>query len=947
MNAPANKMTAASDFDHAFSLLSGHGPFPWQRRLFDLLCRGCVPPAVDIPTGLGKTAVMACWLLARANGAPLPRRLVYVVDRRVVVDQATEFAEDLRDRLDDLPELREKLSLGGRSLPISTLRGQHIDNREWLEDPVVTSIVVGTVDMIGSRLLFSGYGVSRRMRPNAAGLLGCDSLVVLDEAHLSRPFEHLLSAIERQRRLSDQRRKESSATEFEEAEAGLGLPPPFRLLPLSATLGSLADATPFQLNEEDKLDATVNRRLNAPKALRVTNLVEGTSLDDALAGASWNLYVEETATDQVPVRLVVYCHSREVAEKVASKLKAKSKNDASDTKTILFTGGRRVRERQRAANELQECGLVSSSSTAPKTSVFLVATSAGEVGVDLDADHMVCDLVTWERMVQRLGRVNRRGAGTARVHVIDGGKQPDDAASVRLRSVRQLLLMLPRVNGDGYQAGPGALNDLGRVLGQEGLLEDASTPEPLYPALTKELVEAWSLTSLTEHTGRPEVGPWLRGWVDDEPQTSVAWRRFLPLRFQSGVAEDNVRQGEVEAFFEAAPLQAAELLETETRRVAEWLKKRVFKMVRFLAENKADLDPYDRLADTQLEGTEDGIGLLAQLDEGSVVALLLDKAGKLEEMFSLKDLFEIREMELRRPLAGHRLVVDARLRGLQDDGLLDAGCDTPATTAEGSEDDTAAEGWGVQTVRVRLVRDERRGNDSAQEETWLEVLALPYVISAEGDEKIWLVVEKQPVGATGEDTRAVASSSQGLEEHQRMVATEVERIADDLNLSDADRAMLVAAAACHDAGKSARRWQRAFNARGEGGPFAKTPGPLNLSILNGFRHEFQSVLLAERDGLNGIHLSGQRYDLALHLIAAHHGNARPVIGIEGCDMLPPTVAGRHAREIALRFARLQNDLGPWELAWWESLLRAADRRASKQHADDHSVAAGEGKPEVT
>ena len=29
-----------------------------------------------------------------------------------------------------------------------------------------------------------------------------------------------------------------------------------------------------------------------------------------------------------------------------------------------------------------------------------------------------------------------------------------------------------------------------------------------------------------------EVGPWLRGWVeDDEPQTIVVWRQYLPLRF--------------------------------------------------------------------------------------------------------------------------------------------------------------------------------------------------------------------------------------------------------------------------------------------------------------------------------------------------------------------------------------------------------------------------------
>jgi CRISPR-associated protein Csb1 len=36
----------------------------------------------------------------------------------------------------------------------------------------------------------------------------------------------------------------------------------------------------------------------------------------------------------------------------------------------------------------------------------------------MDADHVVCDLVAWERMVQRLGRVNRRGDGDAKVVVV-------------------------------------------------------------------------------------------------------------------------------------------------------------------------------------------------------------------------------------------------------------------------------------------------------------------------------------------------------------------------------------------------------------------------------------------------------------------------------------------------------------------------------------------------
>ena len=51
-------------------------------------------------------------------------------------------------------------------------------------------------------------------------------------------------------------------------------------------------------------------------------------------------------------------------------------------------------------------------------SVYLVMTSAGEVGVDIDADHAVTDLVMLDSMIQRLGRVNRAGLGRATATVL-------------------------------------------------------------------------------------------------------------------------------------------------------------------------------------------------------------------------------------------------------------------------------------------------------------------------------------------------------------------------------------------------------------------------------------------------------------------------------------------------------------------------------------------------
>lgn len=58
------------DFGANFSAIFGFPPYAWQDRLYrDHFSIGSLPGAVEIPTGLGKTAVMALWLLARLHGA--------------------------------------------------------------------------------------------------------------------------------------------------------------------------------------------------------------------------------------------------------------------------------------------------------------------------------------------------------------------------------------------------------------------------------------------------------------------------------------------------------------------------------------------------------------------------------------------------------------------------------------------------------------------------------------------------------------------------------------------------------------------------------------------------------------------------------------------------------------------------------------------------------------
>lgn len=899
----------------ALGLTDKDSPFPWQERLLTRMLDGKSPTAVDIPTGLGKTAVMAIWLVARACGAKLPRRLVYVVDRRAIVDQATDVALGLRAFVDGIQDIKTALGLGeGQSLPISTLRGQYVDNREWLDDPSVPAIIVGTVDMIGSRLLFEGYGVSRKMRPYHAGLLGVDTLVVLDEAHLVPPFEHFLRTIE---------------TEPAFRARMAHIVPPFKVLSLSAT-GRTRSADMLGLTDADFEHQVLIDRLDAKKSLRIEQLDGETKLEEALAQRAWEL----ADKGKNVVRVLVYSTSRGVAQKakeIVSNLWKKIGMPPVDN-AELFVGGRRVFEREQAKERLKSLGFLAGSKVAREGPVFLFATSAGEVGVDLDADHMVCDLVAWERMVQRLGRVNRRGDGDSTVVVFAGPKPPaskkeqktiekEQRGDLLDKKERELaeayqkklcewenrqkpLEHLREKNGGSLDASPAALRDLKTRAESnpdlQRILDDATSPEPLRPALTLPLVEAWSMTSLDEHPGRPAIQPWLRGWIEDDPQTTVVWRAHLPVRN----GDETFRKQEIEAFFEAAPPHTSELLETETFSVVEWITARAESLCKQQTENGQD-----------------------------VVAFALNPDGSLRKALTLAGLMSTEEKKEKDKfntlLTGATLVVDARLAGLKD-GLLDENETTPPATA----DDNDWLGEGVVGFRVRSVEVSAV---VMRDRNWRERFRFASEVTEDGEASRWLIVEKWRYDAATEDDRS-AANPQLLDEHECWAEDRARRLAKALGFEEEYENLLALEARLHDEGKRAERWQRAFNARKDG-IYGKTEGPINYGLLDGYRHELGSLLRIEDDD-RVKKLSQEQRDLLLHVIAAHHGFARPVICTSGCEDKPPSVLDQKAAEIALRFACLQANWGPWGLAWWEALLRAADQQASRDN--DARVANGGG-----
>ena len=180
---------------------------------------------------------------------------------------------------------------------------------------------------------------------------------------------------------------------------------------------------------------------------------------------------------------------------------------------------------------------------------------------------------------------------------------------------------------------------------------------------------------------------------------------------------------------------------------------------------------------------------------------------------------------------------------------------------------------------------------------------------------------------------------QSFDKHVGAVEWEAQRLADALKLQEPFRSALFFAAKWHDEGKKADRWQRYIGGPDDGGqPLGKSAKWRDPRLLAGYLHEFGSLLRVSDDETRKYFTDPQRKltseqqdaarDLALHLIAALHGYARPHFVNPLDDDFTTNCEETHL-DVIRRYARLQRKYGRWGLAYLESLLRAADAAASR------------------
>ena len=905
----------AAFFAKAFEALTGFSPMAWQTRLYDRMLVNDIPDALSLPTGLGKTSIIPIWLIAlcwqaQNDKITLPRRMAYVVDRRTVVDQATTIVEGIRCKLDEgaasmLTEGSRRMSPAQKSeneslyyldllmkglrrmspdgaqplLGLSTLRGELADNAEWRADAARPAITIGTIDMTGSKLIFGGYGDGANRRAMHAGLLGIDTLLVYDEAHLSPAFSAILRSIR------DEQRKENADP--------ITLNRPLRVMEMTATTRYGSDDV-FALDVSDKTEQIVKTRVSARKPIR---LHQAKNKSDAIS------QIRKTAVSYKDdaVKTLIYITSPDDADKVAKAIK-KDLRPKDDARVRLLTGQIRGHERdQLAQSDLMRQFL--NADARPDESVYLVCTSAGEVGIDIDADRMICDVSTLDSMIQRLGRVNRRGeSADAAVDVVSAGNEKHAS-----EATADLLKRWAEACSTGVIDGsPKNIEALVAELTPDER-EAAFSKTPELRIATDIAFDHLSMTGLAQSTERKLVPQYLRGIKEHEPETAIAWR------YEARYFNDVTNPRDIERWFRARPIRAADRLTLPTRKAKTALEA----MAKRLNKETDEL-PTDESGQPQ-----------------RIFATFIDQHDGSCEVVDMQELSG-RELDFQ------TVVLPDNIGGLSSDGTgaFDA------TTARLPKDDAdvsldvgiAGPDCSEEYLRRYVyVSAEEEGSERINvhlPQGFVERISIPIPNNAndEAPKRLTLYQHRE---AAALDNPAYATFHQTLTEHHARIKADMQDMTRRLGLDMSPdlQSELTLAAEMHDCGKAALAWQRyARNINSDGAPkqgevLAKAERYEHWRMLGGYRHEWGSVRIAEQTKAVDEH---PERDLILHLIGAHHGRCRPDFPVDGHDKAQMTTAdaNRSNADAARRFDALQRRFGRWGLAWLEALVKCADVKAS-------------------
>lgn len=984
----------ADDFPPYFEAVHGCPPYPWQERLTaQVLTQGRWPDVIDLPTGTGKTAVLdtAVFTLA-VRPDVFPRRVVFVIDRRIVVDQVYKRAEMISNRISEASSgvLAQVASALNDICPdcdepigVSALRGGIPLDNDWAMRPDQPWVMVSTVDQFGSKLLFRGYGVSEGMRPIHAGLAGNDCLVILDEVHLSKPFADTLREVQ----------DEPSANSFD----GSLLPRRGGIVEMSAT-PSIVGGDRFALQPDRDLEgasetvASLRRIAQAAKRAQLVE-VSGREAHSALPKEIVRIVQEDLCHHERSIGVIV--------NRVRTAREVQRSLSEAGVMAHLLTGRMRPLDRQRRLREIE--ALVDPDSRDPNAErSVVVATQAIEVGADFSFDALITEACPVDSLRQRVGRLDRRGTladgrgEPARCWVLGlkaelSGKRPDPIYGDAVRAT--WLEMAARANDFRIDIGPASTQ-------LDGFPTEASAPTRTAPLLLTPHLEAWAQTS-PEPLVQPEISDFLHGFDEKppEPEVALVWRR------------DHSAEA-----LRLVPPRPAEQLSVPISAVRAWLRGAAETTVADVVSTAADAergnaaDAWGNSMGRSVQRYIGGNGVVQPVSVGDVgpgdVLLVHPEAGGLSDgtwnpLPPKEAAAPVPAEEAPSPndAAVHDLGDEAqwaysRRRTIRLDDQMDhqirewlgdaappmprpASDDAPDVGADGERPRSPKEA-ATQWINDMLTRTAETvplhlqwlgGDPTASDETGrgalhvlrsnergfdVELINGPVDEQSAGRpaEPYYVLVERsvEPATLTNDDDASLTGTGVSLEAHLGGVGMRAEEFAERLGLSTELAGDLRLAGELHDLGKIDRRFQ-AQMVGNDPVRLAMQEVPLAKSLRgvrtrrDGWppvRHEVASVALAR--SADEVLKRAHDPDLVLHLIATHHGRGRPLLPIVRDDC-PQSLSYEFgdvvlsirtdfsetplSLDMAACFWRLSAKYGHHGLAWLEAIFRLADHRQSE------------------
>jgi CRISPR-associated endonuclease/helicase Cas3 len=980
-------------FDEFFQALHGYLPFPWQRRLAREVLEGRWPKTMKLPTASGKTALIDVWVYALAAQAHLPvserstpRRMAFVVDRRVIVDEAHKRAEKIANRLAEakngiLKEVADALrGLAGADTPLQCfqLRGGMYRDDDWARTPIQPALITSTVDQIGSRLLFRSYGfVSGFTYPIHAGLIAFDTLIVLDEAHCSQPFYQTVGAVERYRQW-----------------AKTSLPGPFRLVIMTATPPPDA-GHPFDLDEEDRTHHVLARRLSASKPTLLLEPVGDAKGEEAQLREALVKALTEQAEGLAGKGLKaigVMVNRVATAKAVHAALQAKGHQ------SLLLIGRMRPFDRDliQRSPEFEQLLADKSESRQLESPLFIVATQTLEVGANLDFDGLVSECASLDALRQRFGRLNRMGRNISAEGVIviraDQAKSSKDdpvygAALAETWKWLNSLADSDKKPSRGKRNKKSALPkgerrvDLGIAALQPHLdkLDDKTRSSLLQDSLNAPVmlpahIDAWVQTSPAP-TPEPDVAIFLHGPQRGQPEVQLVWRADLP---------DLNKQNEDLCISTVAlcPPTSVESLQVPLYLVRRWLRKG-----QTSEEQLADVEstqtiiddrdsdrhgrfaliwrgPKKRKRSRAQQGSKTESQVTNNPDDirpGDTVVVPAEYGGW--EIFGHllnpehPDIAEAARYHARRQLFFR---LHPKLLGYLPEGLARSVL-VKAANAEDKPD--------LEEVKIAFAELAQNGPAHLRELfaalAGAKLKAEEYPASDDQPSAGWVITGKLPAPKAEtepppaeEDDELSLGGRVTLKQHVDGVTDFAVRFAEQCGLPCELVNDFRLAGQFHDAGKADPRFQAwlygCMNGRylrGRSELIAKSE-PISESrkwqakaesgYPDGARHELLSVALIQ--GNASLQSQAYDWDLVLHLIASHHGRCRPFapavddpnpetveVELYGHKLAGTTCTGLERLDsgVAERFWKLTRKYGWWGLAYLEAIFRLADHRQSQ------------------